>query len=295
MRLKNFVARFSGFRDAAAAACTLVFLHELSDPQTLGQPPRDARFQRILQRPENEWGEGLDDACRACLESWPEQLDGFFGELRFAAEPSHAITSAVDAIGKLLDGSIGRDGADDRRTLLANVSQEMRGLGAKQARGAFFTPWRLAEMMARMLLEPQDAAELWIVEPCVGGAVMLLAALAVYRERHGARASKALTLIGVDIDPRVCEIARASLLLAGAEPNQFWIFCGDSLAQPIVGRDRSDGQLKTLNFHASLSNPPFATKISAGELEAHANLGPLVVPDHILYRRITQTRSSAAA
>ena len=47
--------------------------------------------------------------------------------------------------------------------------------------------------------------------------------------------------------PRVCQIAPASLLLAGADPNQSWVFAGDSLAQPIVGRDGRDGALKMVS------------------------------------------------
>jgi hypothetical protein len=297
MRVKDFVARCSGFRDPGIAAGTLVFLHELSDPGAVAQPPGVARWQRLIAAREHECGQALDDACQACVQTWPEQLDGFFGDVRFAAEPSHTVKSAIGGMQKLADGASAAGGPWDRRTLLASVSQELRGLSSRQARGAFFTPWHIAEMMARILLEPQDPSELWVLEPCVGGAVMLLAALAVYRERHGARAADALTLIGVDIDPRVCQIARASLLLAGADPNQFWIFCGDSLAQPIVGRDRGDGKLKTVNFHASLSNPPFGGKVSSSELEAHAMLGPLVIPDHVLYRQIPvrATRTPASA
>jgi N-6 DNA methylase len=295
MRPKDLVARFSGLRDSATAVSTLLFLHELSDSDTLGQPPREARWQRILDRPEAEWGTALDDACRACLDAWPEHLDGFFGELRFAAEPAHAVKRAIGGVHKLIDSSSGHGGPWDRRTLLADVSQEMRGLSAKQARGAFFTPWNVAEMMARMQLTLDDRGDLWILEPCVGGAVFLLAALAVYREQHGVRASKALTMIGVDIDPRVCQIARAGLLLAGADPDQFWIFAGDSLAQPIVGRDRRDGQLKTLQFHVILTNPPFGTKVTARELEAHAQLGPLVIPDRVLNRQIPRVAPKPTA
>ena len=53
-------------------------------------------------------------------------------------------------------------------------------------------------------------------------------------------ASPAMTPNGVDINPRVYQIAPTSLLPAGADPNQSWLFAGDSLSQPIVGRDRRD-------------------------------------------------------
>ena len=158
--------------------------------------------------------------------------------------------------------------------------------------GAFFTPWNVAYATALPMLDTAGAAEEWILEPCVGGGVMLLAALDAYRHLHGPDAARRLTMIGVDIDPRSCQIARASLLLARADPNKFWIFAGNSLAQPIVGRDHTDGDLKTIRFQLVLTNPPFGSKTSAAELEAHAARGPLVIPDRVLYRRIPQVASS---
>jgi hypothetical protein len=141
-------------------------------------------------------------------------------------------------------------------------------------------------MSARMLLDLEEPTELWVLEPCVGGAAMVLAARAVYRERHGLNASRAMTLIGVELNARLCQIARPSLLLAGADPNQFWVFVGDSLAQPIVGRERRDGNLRTISFHALLTNRPFGTRASAQTFADHAERGPLVIPDHVLYRQI---------
>jgi hypothetical protein len=60
-----------------------------------------------------------------------------------------------------------------------------------------------------------------------------------------------MTPNGLDINPRVCQIVPASLPLAGADPNEFWVFAGDSLAQPIVGRDRRDGVLKMVSLCCS--------------------------------------------
>jgi type I restriction-modification system DNA methylase subunit len=217
MRAKDVIASFSGFRAPSVAAAALAFLHELSMQHTIGQPPREARWQRILERPEREWGAALDAACRACARTWPEQLDGFFGEVRFAEEPAYAVRRGVQAAERLSRHAERDGGPWDRRTLLASISQDLRSLRSKQWQGAFFTPWAVAEMSARMLLDVEEATELWVLEPCVGGAAMLLAALEVYRERHGLHTSRALTLMGVDINPDVCRIARASLLPAGAD------------------------------------------------------------------------------
>jgi type I restriction-modification system DNA methylase subunit len=140
-----------------------------------------------------------------------------------------------------------------------------------------------------------DAAqETWVGDLAVGGGALLLGYLERFRNRHGFLASRAVTLVGVDIDARSCQIARASLLLAGADPSQFWIFHGDSLAQKIAGRDRRDGELKIINFDVLLGNPPFGQKVSMTALAEHAQRGPLVIPDHIL-NRVIPSRSAQPA
>jgi hypothetical protein len=101
MRAKDVIAAFSGFRDPSVAAAALVFLHELSAQHTLGLPPRDARWQRILDSPEREWGDALDRACGACAQAWPEQLAGFFGEIQFADEPARAIRQGLGSAQRL--------------------------------------------------------------------------------------------------------------------------------------------------------------------------------------------------
>lgn len=286
MRVKDLLRHFSSFQDATQAARSLVFLHELSAEHTLGQPPRDARWQRIVALPAEEWGPALDLACDECLSQWPEQLDDFFGQMRFAHEPPYVVKAAVEAIEKLFASADLLGGPWDRRTILASIGQEFRSESDKKAHGAFFTPWNVAEMLARIALEADCPEAPWIVDPAVGGGVLLIAAFEVLRRCHGERGARAATLIGVDISTHVCQTARASLLLAGAAPEQFWIFAGDSLAQPIVGRDRSDGELKILNFTVSLANPPFNGKTTAAQLERNAERGPLVIPDHVLYREI---------
>jgi len=291
MRPRDAVERFSGFRVPSAAAGALIFLHELSTQHMMGRLPRDARWQRILDRPERERGEALDQACRACTQAWPEQLEGFFGEMRFVNEPAHAVRRGIDAAQRLARLAQLHGGPWDRRTLLASVTQEMRSLQSKQWQGAFFTPWNVARATVLPMFDTPEPREEWILEPCVGGGVMLLAALDAYRQLHGPERARALTMIGVDIDHRVCQVARASLLLAGADPQQFWIFNGNSLAQPIVGRDRRDGNLREIRFHVVLTNPPFGAGTARSVLETHAGNGPLVIPDHVLYREIPRVAS----
>jgi len=274
------MSRLHELRSSAQGAIALLFLHELSAECTLGQPPRGARWERIIAKPTEEWGQALEDACQACLAQWPEQLEGFFAEARLSEEQPQVLAAAVKAI----EGACAKADGEGRQTILADVFQETRGLSAKQARGAFFTPWNLAAMMADIAGDASQ--ETWVGDLAVGGGALLLGYLERFRNRHGFLASRAVTLIGVDIDARSCQIARASLLLAGADPSQFWIFHGDSLAQKIAGRDRRDGELKIINFDVLLGNPPFGQKVSMTALAEHARRGPLVIPDHVLNRVI---------
>jgi len=280
MRLKHTMSRLHELRSSAQGAIALLFLHELSAEYTLGQPPRGARWERIIAKPTEEWGQALEDACQACLAQWPEQLEWFFAEARLSEEQPQVLAAAVKAI----EGACAKADGEGRRTNLADVFQETRGLSAKQARGAFFTPWNLAAMMADIAGDASQ--ETWVGDLAVGGGALLLGYLERFRNRHGFLASRAVTLVGVDIDARSCQIARASLLLAGADPSQFWIFHGDSLAQKIAGRDRRDGELKIINFDVLLGNPPFGQKVSMTALAEHARRGPLVIPDHVLNRVI---------
>ena len=52
------------------------------------------------------------------------------------------------------------------------------------------------------------SAVIRVCEPAVGGGVLLQAALEIYRRAHGERAARAMTLIGVDIDPRITSARR---------------------------------------------------------------------------------------
>ena len=127
-----------------------------------------------------------------------------------------------------------------------------------------------------------------------GAKALLLAYLHQFRSQHGVRASQAVTLIGVDIDEQSRQMARASLLLAGADPNQFWIFAGNSLAQPIAGRDRRTKELRTLEFSITLANPPFGQKTELSWLADAAKNGPLEIPGHVLNRTIPRVGASPA-
>jgi predicted RNA methylase len=292
MRQNPLVTRFRELRSRDDGGLGLLFLHELSSDAHEGQPPPGARWEEIVDTPSHELGAAFDRARDACVAHWPGQLDDFFPSERYYEEPTHALTAALKAI----DSASSR--AFRRETLLGDTFQDARGLSGKQALGAFFTPWEVALFLATIagLDSLGTAEEQWVIDPACGAGVLLHAYLARFREAHGREAGRAVTLIGVDVDARACCIARAALLLAGADPRQFWILRGNSLAQPIVGRDRHTGKLRELRFSVTVANPPFGQKVVPQQLEAAAANGPLVVPDEVLNRFIPNlTRKAAAA
>ena len=266
--------------NAAAHVVALTFLHELSSDATRPSPPVTARWSDLVQLPDALLGPGLDEACQACEAAWPHALAGFFDGVRFASAPTEQLRDAISCLERLDD----RMGAHHRETRLGDFYQHTRSLSAKSWQAAYFTPWHIAYAMA-LINEPQPGEFIGDISGC-GAGVFLIAALKAVRDRHGDRLANTVTLIGADIDPRTCQIARASLLLAGAHADQFHIACGNTLAQPIGGIDRADGEFKTLAFTCLLGNPPFGSKVARTDLEHAAAQGPLVIPDRVLYRPV---------
>jgi len=279
LRLEKTLGRLlPSSRDPGAHVLALTFLHELAGPTARASAPPSARWSDLREQPDRRLGAMLDDACHVCQATWPDVLDGFFDGVDFTSSPAREIRQGIQALERLED----RMGPWQRETRLGDIYQLTRSLSAKQWQGAFFTPFNLARAMAT-INEPRPGEFVGDISGC-GAGVFLIAALGAVRERHGDRLAKTITLLGVDLDPRTCQIARASLLLAGADPNQFYIACGDSLARPLVGRDRADGELKVLTPTCLLGNPPFGMSVRISDLEREAARGPLIVPDRVLYR-----------
>jgi type I restriction-modification system DNA methylase subunit len=264
----------------AEHALAMLFLHELDSDACPVKAPPGAVWSQLVEVSDSELGAALDRACAVCLEACPDHLDGFFDRCSFADEQPDRLRRAMTQIaGMTRSESVKLN----RRAFLGDFYSAGRSLSAQQWQGAFFTPENVAAMMAEILApNPGD----FVLDPAAGGGVLLCKTLDNVRERFGDEVAASLTLIGVELDQRTAQVARAALLLAGADPAQFIVFCGNSLAQPVVGRDRADGALKTIEAQCCIANPPFGGKVSMRELELAAENGPLIVPDHILYRAI---------
>ena len=90
--------------------------------------------------------------------------------------------------------------------------------------GQFFTPWSVAEMMARMQFCRDEfertVAEKGVVtvcDPAVGSGVMLLAFAKVVHDEFGRKGTSKLQLYGTDIDQRCVLMCRIQLRMNGLD------------------------------------------------------------------------------
>lgn len=156
-------------------------------------------------------------------------------------------------------------------------SRTCTGQGTRRSlgEGEFYTPGSVARPLASMAAPSPFE---WVVEPSAGAGALILALLGEASERYGRALAETITVIGVEIS-EAAELCRLNLVLAGAD-RQAHIFQGDSLSQPIVGRDRS-GRRLLLQFDCTLANPPFGTSIAVPEAVGE----PLEVPSSLLRRQ----------
>jgi hypothetical protein len=90
--------------------------------------------------------------------------------------------------------------------------------------GEFFTPWPVAEMMARMTFDREEFLEtvrergtVSVNDPAVGSGVMLLAFAKTVHDGFGRAGTGRLRLYGTDIDVRCVNMCRIQLRMNGLD------------------------------------------------------------------------------
>lgn len=259
----------------------LTFLHDVSASITEARPPAKARWSDLIAAPDEQLPTLLAAACAACEEQWGDAIEAFFDRVDFAGARPSSLRQALLEVERFLRRC---DSALNAPVRLGEIYQMSQSYAEQAAQGAFFTPYHVARLMASLTgIEPNRS----VLDPACGAAAMLIGAFNEVHHTHGLAAAHSVTLIGVDLNPRTAAVARASLLLVGADPDQFWIGVGNSLTQPLLlGRDPSDGTLKPVDMTSN--RPSFA--VGAGIVETPPDA--LVVPDRVLYRH---QRPAAAA
>lgn len=105
--------------------------------------------------------------------------------------------------------------------------------------GQFFTPWHIAEFMAKISFhesaisdELQKKGYISINDPCCGAGCMLIAAAHICREDLKINYQQQALFVGQDLDPIVARMCYIQLSLLGCPG---YIVVGDSLARPTAG------------------------------------------------------------
>ena len=112
--------------------------------------------------------------------------------------------------------------AEPFRDILGEVFMRLDVKSAQA--GQYFTPWVIAEAMARMTFNREDferlvreKGEVSVCDPAVGSGVMLLAFAGVVHQEFGRWGANRLRLYGTDIDVRCVNMCRIQLRMNGLD------------------------------------------------------------------------------
>ena len=104
--------------------------------------------------------------------------------------------------------------------------------------GQFFTPWHIAEMMARMSIgdgmkkEIEEKGFISVNDPTCGSGCMLLAFAQAYKNMLNESYHQSVLFVGQDIDPVVAKMCYIQLSLMGCAG---YVIVGNSLTKPLTG------------------------------------------------------------
>ena len=104
--------------------------------------------------------------------------------------------------------------------------------------GQFFTPWHIAEMMARMSIgdgmkkEIEEKGFISVNDPTCGSGCMLLAFAQAYKNMLNESYHHSILFVGQDIDPVVAKMCYIQLSLMGCAG---YVIVGNSLTKPLTG------------------------------------------------------------
>ena len=277
------LAPLRGHPRASDHLLALAFLHELHSLHWAVRAPSGPTWEDLLDDRAPGLGDRLDASLAAAIDEHPVQLADAFPDISFASIDDTNLRAACTRLPRLLDA------AHHRADVLGLIYTATGSRRDQQVLGQFFTPTSLADFVAKLLLGSSGGTPpgAWILEPAAGAGALLLAAIEHTRRQHGPIVARSFTYIGIERDAAVARLARMNVVLADAD-EFVHIFCGDALAQPVIGRDPATGRLRHVTFDCVLANPPFnGPPVRYAALERRADdLPPLQLPERLLNRPI---------
>jgi hypothetical protein len=279
-RARRLIGTLQGTSQPFDLACALVFVHALSSTHTPAGPPPGMDWDQLTADPD---AAQIMLALSLVQERENGLLDGMVEDLpalaRLDAGTLAAAMGAVEALAAVSESMTHRWDAFGALYLMTS------GLSAQQARGEFYTPAGVAQMLAQMQGPPRTGQ--WVIDPACGTGALLLSAIDHARQTLGEPLASSITFIGVELSHRSSMLARMNLALAAAG-HQAHVLRGDSLAQAVCSHDPA-GDLREVVFDQSLANPPFGKAPVS-----HRRGEPLLIPDRLLNRRVAVRRREAA-
>jgi hypothetical protein len=189
-----------------------------------GQPERPAR-ETLARAFENNSVFGhmhSYDLYRAWLEAVWAFLNAVHDPAGFKQCLDRYIHEQGEEFGRLLGLYVDAVEADPFRDILGELFMRL-DVNSVRA-GQFFTPWNIAEMMARMQFDRatfdrcvQEKGYVTVCDPAVGSGVMLLAFAKVVHGEFGSWGTSKLRLYGTDIDQRCVLMCRIQLRMNGLD------------------------------------------------------------------------------
>ena len=189
-----------------------------------GNAPRIA-FERFAQAFERNAAFGhmhVYDTYRVWLEAVWAFLDAARNPDAFKACLDRYSRAEGEEFGRLLGLYVDAAEAEPFRDILGEVFMRLDVKSAQA--GQYFTPYCIAEAMARMSFSREDferlvaeKGEVTVCDPCVGSGVMLLAFAKVVHAELGRWGTNRLRLCGTDIDLRCVHMCRIQLRMNGLD------------------------------------------------------------------------------
>jgi hypothetical protein len=189
-----------------------------------GQPERPAR-ETLARAFENNSVFGhmhSYDLYRAWLEAVWAFLNAVHDPAGFKQCLDRYIHEQGEEFGRLLGLYVDAVEADPFRDILGELFMRL-DVNSVRA-GQFFTPWNIAEMMARMQFDRatfeqqvEEKGYVTVCDPAVGSGVMLLAFAKVVHDELGRQGLAKVRFYGQDIDQRCVLMCRIQLRMNGLD------------------------------------------------------------------------------
>lgn len=190
-------------------------------PEVHTLPRPDAARVAQIQRASPSWREAVQARDEALARMAAANDPDARGRAAAEAAAWYAVSVELQPVTRMaqLMGTVMQAYATDpAQDFLGPIYMDLASRGHRSWMGQFFTPWPVAELMARVMMtdlqERRGDLPITLAEPAAGSGVMVLAAAQVLRDA-GMAPEEALHVTAIDLDPVCARMAFVQLALSG--------------------------------------------------------------------------------